>query len=86
VSRRSWRAGPVREWLALAAAIGAKPPRHVLRWLARLMAGDSAVVLMTECRGASNEKAKRLLGWSLRYPSWREGFPAVYGTHAELAA
>jgi hypothetical protein len=34
---------------------------------------------MTECRGASNAKAKRLLGWSLRYPSWREGFPAAYG-------
>jgi 2-alkyl-3-oxoalkanoate reductase len=78
---------PVREWLpALAAAIGAKPPRRVPRWLARLVAGESAVVLMTECRGASNEKAKRLLGWSLRYPSWREGFPAAYSAHTALAA
>jgi nucleoside-diphosphate-sugar epimerase len=71
---------PVREWLpALAAAIGAKPPRRVPSWLARLMAGEAGVVLMTEARGASNAKAKRELGWTLRYPSWREGFPAAYG-------
>jgi nucleoside-diphosphate-sugar epimerase len=77
----------VREWLpALAAAIGAKPPRHIPRWLARLVAGETAVVLMTECRGASNAKAKRLLGWSLRFPSWREGFPAAYSAEARLAA
>jgi nucleoside-diphosphate-sugar epimerase len=77
---------PVREWLpALAAAIGAKPPRRIPRWLARLVAGEAAVVLMTESRGASNAKAKRLLGWELRYPSWREGFPAAYGAQA-LAA
>jgi 2-alkyl-3-oxoalkanoate reductase len=71
---------PVREWLpALAAAIGAKPPRRVPRWLAQLLAGEAGVVLMTEIRGASNEKAKRELGWTLRYPSWREGFGAAYG-------
>jgi len=71
---------PVREWLpALAAAIGAKPPRRVPRGLARLLAGESGVVLMTEIRGASNAKAKRELGWTLRYPSWRQGFRAAYG-------
>jgi 2-alkyl-3-oxoalkanoate reductase len=64
---------------ALAAAVGAKPPRRVPRWLARLVAGEAGVVLMTEARGASNAKAKRDLGWALRYPSWRQGFPAVYG-------
>jgi nucleoside-diphosphate-sugar epimerase len=70
---------PVREVLpALAAAIGAKPPRRVPRWLARLLAGESGVVLMTEIRGASNAKAKRELDWTLRYPSWREGFRAAY--------
>ena len=69
----------VREWLpALAATIDAKPPRRVPRWLARLVAGESGVVLMTEIRGASNAKAKRELGWSLRYPSWRQGFAAAY--------
>jgi 2-alkyl-3-oxoalkanoate reductase len=70
---------PVREWLpALASAIGAKPPRRVPRFLARLLAGEAGVALMTEIRGASNAKAKRELGWTLRYPSWREGF-AAYG-------
>jgi 2-alkyl-3-oxoalkanoate reductase len=53
---------PVRDWLpVLASALGAKPPRHVPRWLARLLAGDAAVVMGTEARGASNAKAKREL-------------------------
>ena len=30
--------------------------------------------MMTEIRGASNEKAKRELGWAPRWSSWREGF------------
>jgi 2-alkyl-3-oxoalkanoate reductase len=70
---------PVREWLpVLAKAVGAKPPRRIPRWLARLFAGDVAVMMGTEARGASNAKAKRELGWILRYPSWREGFAAAY--------
>jgi nucleoside-diphosphate-sugar epimerase len=74
---------PVREWLpVLARALGAKPPRHVPRWLARLFAGDAAVMLGTESRGASNAKAKRELGWELRHPSWREGFAAAYASIA----
>ena len=58
----------------LANLIDAEPPRHVPRWLGRLIAGEAAVIMMTEVRGASNEKAKRELGWELRYPSWRLGF------------
>jgi nucleoside-diphosphate-sugar epimerase len=70
---------PVREWLpVLAQAVGAKPPRRLPRWLARLLVGEAAVVMGTEVRGASNAKAKRELGWTLRYPSWRTGFAAVY--------
>jgi nucleoside-diphosphate-sugar epimerase len=66
---------PVREWLpVLASALGAKPPRHIPRWLGRLAAGEAATLVMTEVVGASNEKAKRELGWQLRYPSWRQGF------------
>ncbi len=66
---------PVREWLpALAAALRARPPRRLPRWLGRLAAGEAATVMMTEVRGASNAKAKRELGWRLRYPSWRQGF------------
>jgi nucleoside-diphosphate-sugar epimerase len=58
----------------LAQAVGAKPPRHLPKWLGRLMAGEGNAIMMTEVRGASNEKAKRELGWELRFPSWREGF------------
>jgi nucleoside-diphosphate-sugar epimerase len=69
---------PMRDWLpALAAALGAKPPRHVPVWLARLIMGDG-LSMMLKSRGASNAKAKQELGWTLRYPSWREGFPAAY--------
>ncbi len=72
---------PVREWLpVLANVLGARPPRHFPRWLARLLAGEAAVMMGTESRGASNAKAKRELGWELRYPSWREGFAAAYAS------
>ena len=71
---------PVREWLpVLASALGAKPPRRVPRWLARLLAGEVATAMMTEARGASNEKAKRELGWQPRYASWRQGFAQGLG-------
>jgi nucleoside-diphosphate-sugar epimerase len=66
---------PVNQWLPyLAEAIGAKPPRKVPAWLARLLAGKMAVEMVTQGRGFSNAKAKRELGWELRYPSWRQGF------------
>jgi 2-alkyl-3-oxoalkanoate reductase len=71
---------PVREWLpVLASALDAKPPRRVPRWLARLAAGETATLMMTDVRGASNAKAKRELGWQLRYPSWRLGFAQGLG-------
>jgi 2-alkyl-3-oxoalkanoate reductase len=71
---------PVREWLpVLASALGAKPPRRIPRWLARLAAGEAATVMMTDVRGASNAKAKRELGWHLRYTSWRLGFTKGLG-------
>jgi nucleoside-diphosphate-sugar epimerase len=69
---------PVAEWLpAAASALGAPAPRHVPRWLGRIVAGEAATVMMTEIRGASNAKAKRELGWQPRHASWREGFAQV---------
>lgn len=66
---------PVGQWLPyLAARAGAKPPMRVPKWLARPLAGSAVVTMMTEGRGFSNTKAKRELGWELRYPSWRIGF------------
>src|SRR5215469_1748470 len=70
----------VRDWLpALAAAIGARPPRRVPAWFARPIVGGEMLAMMASCRGASNAKAKRELGMVLRYPSWREGFRASFG-------
>jgi nucleoside-diphosphate-sugar epimerase len=66
---------PVSEWLPyLAECAGAKAPRRVPVWLARLLAGEMVAGMMTQGRGFSNAKAKRELGWELRYPSWRQGF------------
>ncbi len=74
----------MRDWLpALADALGARPPRHVPGWLARLIAGDGMVMMAAQSRGASNAKAKRELGWTLRHPSWREGFLAAYASTAK---
>jgi nucleoside-diphosphate-sugar epimerase len=71
---------PVREWLPVyAESVGAKPPRHVPTWLARLVGGRFAVLFGTEMRGASNAKAKRELGWQPRYASWRQGFRDALG-------
>jgi nucleoside-diphosphate-sugar epimerase len=66
---------PVHEWLPiLAEALGAKPPRRIPAWLGRIAAGEAAAIMMGSVRGASNEKAKRVLNWQPRYRSWRQGF------------
>ena len=71
---------PLREWLPVYAdALGAKRPRRVPRFLARLVAGEYTVALATELRGASNERAKAELGWAPRYSSWRQGFREAAG-------
>jgi nucleoside-diphosphate-sugar epimerase len=68
---------PARVWMPeVAAAIGAPPPRHLPRWVGRLF-GAHVVAMMCEIRGASNERAKRELGWEPAWPSWREGIPAL---------
>jgi nucleoside-diphosphate-sugar epimerase len=65
----------VGEWLPyLAECVGAKRPRRIPTWLVRPLAGEMGVALMTQGRPFSNAKAKRELGWELRYPSWRQGF------------
>jgi nucleoside-diphosphate-sugar epimerase len=65
----------VSEWLPyLADAVDAKPPRHLPVWLGYLAAGEVGVRLMTNSRGASNEKAKRELRWTPVWRTWRDGF------------
>jgi nucleoside-diphosphate-sugar epimerase len=71
---------PMSEWLPYYAdVLGAKPPRRVPAWLARLVVPGFIVYMATEMRGASNANAKRELGWSPRHPSWRAGFRDALG-------
>jgi nucleoside-diphosphate-sugar epimerase len=68
---------PMREWLpVLAAALGARPPRRVPEWIGRLIMGSGLDMLM-QARGAANAKAKKELGWTPRYATWREGFRTI---------
>lgn len=74
---------PMSEWLPfLAGEIGAAQPRQVSAFLARMAVGSWGVAFMTGLRGASNARAKRILGWELTYPSWRTGFAAELGSEA----
>jgi nucleoside-diphosphate-sugar epimerase len=78
---------PVHDWLTeLAAMLGAKPPFRVPAWLGRLAAGEHIVVMMTQSRAGSNVKARRELGWSPRYPSWRQGFAEIIQNEVRRAA
>ena len=74
----------MREWLPVFAdVLGAKPPRHIPGWVAGLIAGGAIASMATQSRGADNARAKKALGWTLRYPSWRQGFAAAYGPSAQ---
>ncbi len=65
---------PLHEWLPVyAEALGAKPPRRVPVWLARLVAGEAMAQTAITLRGASNAKAKRELGWAARPPELAPG-------------
>ena len=69
-----------RDWIPyLASVLGAKPPRQVPAWLARLLAGKTAVTMMTQGRGGINDKAKSELNWRPIYASWRDGFKHELG-------
>jgi nucleoside-diphosphate-sugar epimerase len=71
---------PMSEWLpAYAEALGAKRPRRVPVWLASWIGGKQAAQMATALEGASNEKAKRELGWEPKYSSWRRGFRESLG-------
>jgi nucleoside-diphosphate-sugar epimerase len=78
---------PCRVWLPeLARIVGARPPLRIPRLMAKILAGEAVVTMATQSRGAANARAKRELGWTLRYPSWRQGFAAAYGSPARPAA
>jgi nucleoside-diphosphate-sugar epimerase len=65
----------VSTWLPfLANVVGAKPPRRMPAWIGKLAIGEGGVSMMTKIRGGSNTKAKRELGWTPGYSTWRKGF------------
>ncbi|MEI7058146.1 NAD(P)-dependent oxidoreductase [Nocardioides sp. CCNWLW239] len=71
---------PVNQWMPfLAEQVGGRNPMRLPAWLARPLIGEFGVALMTSVRGSSNAKAKRELGWTPSYPTWREGFRTGIG-------
>ena len=65
---------PMATWLpTYASLIGAKPPLRVPAIIARLGSGPLPVHWATRQPPVSNTKARSVLGWRPRYPSWREG-------------
>ncbi|MFC5396805.1 NAD-dependent epimerase/dehydratase family protein [Bosea vestrisii] len=71
---------PVSSWLPeLAAVMGARPPRRIPMWLAKLFLPEHLRIMMTEVRGASNNLFKSTFGWTPRFASWRTGFHAEFG-------
>lgn len=66
---------PVSQWLpVIARAAGAKRPLHLPAWIGRIAAGEAGLSMMTQIRGCSNARAKAKLGWTLVWPTWRDGF------------
>ncbi|MFJ9387861.1 NAD-dependent epimerase/dehydratase family protein [Nocardioides sp. NPDC101246] len=71
---------PVNQWIPLLAEeVGGKNPMRLPAWIARPLIGEFGVALMTSVRGSSNAKAKRELGWTPSYVTWREGFRTGIG-------
>jgi 2-alkyl-3-oxoalkanoate reductase len=70
----------MRAWLPYYAdVLGAKPPRRVPHWLARLATGRFLAEASERQRGASNARIKQQLQWGPRWPSWRQGFAEALG-------
>ncbi|NGN91387.1 NAD(P)-dependent oxidoreductase [Nocardioides sp. KC13] len=71
---------PVNQWMPfLAEQVGGRNPMRLPAWIARPLIGEFGVAMMTSVRGSSNAKAKRELGWTPSYATWREGFRTGIG-------
>jgi len=62
---------------SLAQAMGKRRPGSAPAFLARLVAGRDAVQILQESARLKNAKIKSRLGWNPRYPTHRDGVPAV---------
>lgn len=77
---------PMATWLPyFAEVIGAKPPKNVPAFVARMAAGSFGVAFMTRLRGADNARARLRLDWRPRYTTWREGFEELAATPTDLS-
>ncbi|HKF91502.1 MAG TPA: SDR family NAD(P)-dependent oxidoreductase [Acidimicrobiia bacterium] len=66
-----------RDYLdAFSAAFGVGRLRPMPTWLVKLVSGSAAAAVIRSWR-VSNKKLRDATGWSPRYPSVREGWPAV---------
>lgn len=61
----------------LAALCGAPKPKSPPTFILKLILGTLLVETATMSCRVTNAKAKRVLGWSPRYPSFREGLQAT---------
>ena len=61
----------------LAKRIGAPKPRRVPAWLAKWIAGESAVNFMTASTRTSNARFRRDFGWSPKFPGYREALDEI---------
>jgi nucleoside-diphosphate-sugar epimerase len=77
---------PIRyyDFAALTAhALGVGKPRRVPRWLAQRVTGKEPVAAVVRSARSTNERIKRELGWTPRFPTAQEGVPDAV---AKLAA
>jgi nucleoside-diphosphate-sugar epimerase len=69
---------PSEEYLReMAKRIGAPEPRRVPEWLAKWVAGESAVNFMTASTRTSNARFCSDFGWSPRFPGYREALDEI---------
>ncbi|HMK92192.1 MAG TPA: NAD(P)-dependent oxidoreductase, partial [Thermoleophilia bacterium] len=69
---------PMITWVPIyARLLGAPSPRHVPAFVIRVLGREHFIYRATEQRGASNTKAKAILGFDPHFKTWREGFEAT---------
>ncbi len=63
----------------LAMRLGARPPRRMPRWLARIFLGRYGTRLLTSSFSTSNARFRRDFGWQPSSPTYREGVEEIAG-------
>src|SRR5439155_694346 len=61
----------------MAKRLGARPPRRMPRWLARMFLGRYGTRLLTSSFSTSNARFRRDFGWRPSFPTYEEGLDEV---------